>query len=196
MTRVFDELGSDFPVTILQAGPCFVTQIKTVEKDGYSSVQLGFQDKSDRHLKKAEKGHFEKAGVVPKRILKEIATDNVNGIDHGQDVGADIFEMGDLVTVSGISKGKGFSGVMKRHGFSGGRRSHGKNSVMRKAGSVGAGTDPSRIWPGTRMSGRMGNEKVSVKNLEVVRVDRDSNLLFIKGALPGAKQGILYITKQ
>ena len=196
MTRVFDELGSDFPVTILKAGPCSVTQIKTVEKDGYSSVQLGFQDKSDRHLKKAEKGHFEKAGVVPKCILKEISTDNVNGIDPGQDVGADIFEMGDLVTVSGISKGKGFAGHMKRHGFSGGRRSHGKNSVMRKAGSVGAGTDPSRIWPGTRMAGRMGNDKVSVKNLEVVRVDRDSNLLFIKGALPGAKQGILYITKQ
>jgi large subunit ribosomal protein L3 len=142
MTRVFDELGSDFPVTILKAGPCFVTQIKTVEKDGYSSVQLGFQDKSDRHLKKAEMGHFEKAGVVPKCILKEIVTDNVNGIDHGQDVGADIFEMGDLVTVSGISKGKGFAGHMKRHGFSGGRRSHGKNSVMRKAGSVPAPTEP------------------------------------------------------
>ena len=196
MTRVFDDLGSDFPVTILEAGPCSITQIKTAEEDGYSAVQLGFQDKSDRHLKKAEKGHFEKAGVSAKNILKEIATDNVDGIDLGQSFGSDIFETGDLVTVSGISKGKGFAGHMKRHGFSGGRRSHGKNSVMRKAGSVGAGTDPSRIWPGTRMAGRMGNDKVSVKNLEVVRVEKDKNLLFIRGAVPGAKQGIVCITKQ
>ena len=196
MTRVFDSLGADFPVTILEAGPCAVTQIKTTEKDGYSSVQLGFQDKPIRHLKKSEKGHFEKAGVPVKHILKEISIDKVDGINVGQYFGADVFEMGDLVTVSGISKGKGFAGHMKRHGFKGGRRSHGKNSVMRKAGSVGAGTDPSRIWPGTRMAGRMGNEKVSVKNLEVVRVETDNNLLFIKGAVPGAKQGIVYITKQ
>ena len=196
MTRVFDSLGADFPVTILEAGPCAVTQIKTTEKDGYSSVQLGFQDKPIRHLKKSEKGHFEKAGVPVKRILKEISIDKVDGINVGQNFGADVFEMGDLVTVSGISKGKGFAGHMKRHGFSGGRRSHGKNSVMRKAGSVGAGTDPSRIWAGTRMAGRMGNEKVSVKNLEVVRVEKDNNLLFIKGAVPGAKNGIVYITKQ
>ena len=196
MTRVFDSLGADFPVTILEAGPCAVTQIKTTEKDGYSSVQLGFQDKPIRHLKKSEKGHFEKAGVPVKRILKEISIDKVDGINVGQNFGADVFEMGDLVTVSGISKGKGFAGHMKRHGFSGGRRSHGKNSVMRKAGSVGAGTDPSRIWPGTRMAGRMGNNNVSVKNLEVLRVEKDNNLLFIRGAVPGAKQGIVYITKQ
>ena len=196
MTRVFDDLGLDFPVTILEAGPCSITQIKTTKKDGYSSVQLAFQNKSDRHLKKAERGHFEKAGVSAKHILKGISTDNVDGIDLGQSVGANIFEMGDLVTVSGISKGKGFAGHMKRHGFSGGRRSHGKNSVMRKSGSVGAGTDPSRIWPGTRMAGRMGNDKVSVKNLEIIRVEKDTNLLFIKGAVPGSKQKIVYITKQ
>ena len=197
MTRVFDDnIGLDFPVTILEAGPCFVTQIKTTEKDSYSSVQLGFQDKSDRHVKKPENGHFEKAGLPTKNIIKEVLTDNVEGIDIGQNFCVDIFEMGDLVTVSGISKGKGFSGHMKRHGFSGGRRSHGKNSVMRKAGAVGAGTDPARIWPGTRMAGRMGHEKVSVKNLEVVRVVKDNNQLFIKGAVPGAKQGIVYITKQ
>ena len=196
MTRVFDRLGADFPVTILEAGPCAVTQIKTPEKDGYSSVQLGFQDKPTRHLKKSEKGHFEKAGVPVKRILKEISIDKVDGINVGQYFGADVFEMGDLVTVSGISKGKGFAGHMKRHGFSGGRRSHGKNSVMRKAGSIGAGTDPSRVWPGTRMAGRMGNDKVSLKNLEVVRVEKENNLLFVKGAVPGAKQGIVYIAKQ
>ena len=196
MTRIFDSFGTDYPVTILEAGPCAVTQVKTAEKDGYSSVQLGFQDKSDRHLKKSEKGHFKKAGIPVKNILKEISMDNVDGIDVGQNLGVDVFKIGDLVTVSGNSKGKGFAGHMKRHGFSGGRRSHGKNSVMRKAGSVGAGTDPSRIWPGTRMAGRMGDEKVSVKNLEVVRVVKDNNQLFVKGAVPGAKQGIVYITKQ
>ena len=196
MTRIFNDLGSDFPVTILKAGPCSVIQIKTTGKEGYSAVQIGFQDKSDHNIKRAEKGHFDKAGVSAKHILKEISTDHLNGIALGQSISVEDFETGDIVTVSGISKGKGFSGHMKRHGFSGGRRSHGKNSVMRKAGSVGAGTDPSRIWPGTRMAGRMGNEKVSVKNLQVIRVEKDKNLLFIKGAIPGAKQGIVYITKQ
>ena len=165
MTRVFDELGSDFPVTILEAGPCSVTQIKSTKADGYSSVQLGFFGKSDRHIKKAEKGHFEKAGVSAKNILKEISTDNVDGIDLGQSFGSDIFEKGDLVTVSGISKGKGFAGVMKRHGFSGGRRSHGKNSVMRKAGSVGAGTDPSRVDRGPVGSGKALRCAAPVLNL-------------------------------
>ena len=196
MTRVFDDLGTDYPVTILEAGPCSIAQIKTVEKDGYISVQLGFRDKSDRHLKNTEKGHFKKAGISAKHILKEISTESIVGIDVGQNIGVEIFERGDLVTVSGISKGKGFAGHMKRHGFSGGRRSHGKNSVMRKAGSIGAGTDPSRVWPGTRMAGRMGNDKVSLKNLEVVRVEKENNLLFVKGAVPGAKQGIVYIAKQ
>ena len=196
MTRIFDDLGSDFPVTILKAGPCSIIQIKTAEKEGYSSVQIGFQDKSDNNIKRAEKGHFDKAGVSAKHILREISTDHLNGIVLGQSIGVEDFETGDIVTVSGVSKGKGFSGHMKRHGFSGGRRSHGKNSVMRKAGSVGAGTDPSRIWAGTRMAGRMGNDKVSVKNLKVIRVEKDNNLLFIQGAVPGAKQAIVYITKQ
>ena len=196
MTRIFDNLGSDFPVTILKAGPCSVTQIKTVENNGFFSVQLGFQDKTDRHIKKTEKGHFKKAGISVKQFLKEISIDNIDDIELGQSISTDIFEIGDLVAITGISKGKGFAGHMKRHGFSGGRRSHGKNSVMRKAGSVGAGTDPSRIWPGTRMAGRMGNVNVSIKNLKVVRVDKDDNLLFIKGSVPGAKQGIVYITKQ
>ena len=196
MTRIFDDSGSDYPVTIVEAGPCSVTQIKTVKKEGYLSVQLGFQEKSVRHVNKSEKGHFDKAGVAPKNVLKEISTDHLNDIKMGQNFGADIFQPGDLVTVSGISKGKGFAGHMKRHGFSGGRKSHGKNSVMRKAGSIGAGTDPSRVWPGTRMAGRMGSEKVSVKNIEVIRVDADKNLLFVKGAVPGAKKEIIYINKQ
>ena len=179
MTRIFDKLGSDFPVTIIEAGPCSITQVKSVEKDGISSVQIGFIDKSKRHTKKTEKGHFEKVGVPIKKFVKEFASDKLEDVEPGQEVTADIFETGDFVSVSGVSKGKGFAGHMKRHGFSGGRRSHGKNSVMRKAGSVGAGSDPSRIWPGSRMAGRMGNTQVSVINLEVARVEKDNNLIFI-----------------
>ena len=196
MTRIFDKLGSDFPVTIIEAGPCSITQVKSVEKDGISSVQIGFIDKSKRHTKKTEKGHFEKVGVPVKKFVKEFASDKLEEVEPGQEVTADIFETGDFVSVSGVSKGKGFAGHMKRHGFSGGRRSHGKNSVMRKAGSVGAGTDPSRIWPGSRMAGRMGNAQVSVINLEVARVEKDNNLIFIKGAVPGARNGIVYLSKQ
>jgi len=196
MTRIFDDMGSDYPVTIIEAGPCSITQIKTTEKDGYSAVQIGFQDKKDHLTNKAELGHFNKAKVPVKNILKEIAIDNLNGVNVGQNFGVNIFEKGDFVTITGISKGKGFAGHMKRHGFSGGRRSHGKNSVMRKAGSVGAGTSPGRVWAGTRMAGRMGNDQVSTKNLKVIRIENNNNLLFVRGAIPGSKQSIVYIAKQ
>ena len=195
MTRIFDDLGSDYPVTIIEAGPCEITQIKSINNEGYSSIQMGYLEKEVRHTNKSEKGHFDKAGVPAKKILKEFTFEELENIEPGQKVTADIFETGDFVKVSGVSKGKGFAGHMKRHGFSGGRRSHGKNSVMRKAGSIGAGSDPSRVWPGTRMAGRMGNENVTVKNLEVTRVEKDKNLVFIKGAVPGAKNGIVFISK-
>tara|TARA_B100001964_G_scaffold150611_1_gene165754 strand:- start:300 stop:926 length:627 start_codon:yes stop_codon:yes gene_type:complete len=196
MTRIFDDVGFDYPVTIVEAGPCDVTQINSVDKEGYASVQIGFLEKSKRHMNKAEKGHCDKAGVSVKKILKEFPYPNPHDVELGQTVTADIFEIGDIVSVSGVSKGKGFAGHMKRHNFSGGRASHGKNSVMRKAGSVGAGTSPGRIWKGSRMAGRMGNETVSVKNLQVTRIEKDKNLLFINGAVPGAKNGIVYISKQ
>jgi len=195
MTRIFDDLGSDYPVTIVEVGPCEVTQIKSAENEGYSSIQMGYLEKDARHTNKAEKGHFDKAGVSSKKILKEFELQDSENIELGQKITADIFEIGDFVAVSGVSKGKGFAGHMKRHGFSGGRRSHGKNSVMRKAGSIGAGSDPSRVWPGTKMAGRMGNENVTVKNLEVTRVEKDKNLVFIKGAVPGANNGIVFISK-
>ena len=195
MTRIFDDVGSDYPVTIVEAGPCEITQIKSSKNEGYSSIQMGYLEKEVRHTNKSEKGHFDKAGVPAKKILKEFTFEELENIELGQKVTADIFETGDFVVVSGASKGKGFAGHMKRHGFSGGRRSHGKNSVMRKAGSIGAGSDPSRVWPGTRMAGRMGNENVTVKNLEVTRVEKDKNLVFIKGAVPGAKNGIVFISK-
>ena len=196
MTRIFDDVGFDYPVTIVEAGPCDVTQINSVNKEGYASVQIGFLEKSKRHMNKSEKGHCDKAGVSVKKILKEFPYPNPHDVELGQTVTADIFEIGDIVSVSGVSKGKGFAGHMKRHNFSGGRASHGKNSVMRKAGSVGAGTSPGRIWKGSRMAGRMGNETVSVKNLQVTRIEKDKNLLFINGAVPGAKNGIIYISKQ
>ena len=196
MTRIFDDVGFDYPVTIVEAGPCDVTQINSVDKEGYASVQIGFLEKSKRHMNKSEKGHCDKAGVSVKKILKEFPYPNPHDVELGQTVTADIFEIGDIVSVSGVSKGKGFAGHMKRHNFSGGRASHGKNSVMRKAGSVGAGTSPGRIWKGSRMAGRMGNETVSVKNLQVTRIEKDKNLLFINGAVPGAKNGIVYISKQ
>jgi large subunit ribosomal protein L3 len=196
MTRIFDDVGFDYPVTIVEAGPCDVTQINSVNKEGYASVQIGFLEKSKRHMNKSEKGHCDKAGVSVKKILKEFPSPNPHDVELGQTVTADIFEIGDIVSVSGVSKGKGFAGHMKRHNFSGGRASHGKNSVMRKAGSVGAGTSPGRIWKGSRMAGRMGNETVSVKNLQVTRIEKDKNLLFINGAVPGAKNGIVYISKQ
>ena len=196
MTRIFDDFGTDYPVTILEAGPCAITQVKDINKEGYSAVQIGFMSKSKKHIKKAEKGHFDKAGVAVQNFVKEVRLNEVNDVKLGQKIFADIFKTGDFVSVAGISKGKGFAGHMKRHGFSGGRASHGKNSVMRKAGSVGAGTSPGRVWAGTKMAGRMGNEKVSIKNLEVTRIEKDNNLVFIKGAVPGADNGILYIAKQ
>jgi large subunit ribosomal protein L3 len=196
MTRIFDDLGGDYPVSIIEAGPCEVVQVKSVENDGYAAVQLGFGDKSDKHVSKPEKGHFAKAKVSPRKYLKEFPVESVKEVSIGETVESSILEIGDLVTVSGVSKGKGFAGHMKRHGFSGGRKSHGKNSVMRKAGAVGAGSDPSRIWPGTRMAGRMGNDTTSVKNLEVVRVDKEKNLVFVKGAVPGSANSVLYIAKQ
>ena len=195
MTRIFDSFGMDFPVTIVEAGPCDVTQIKSDKIDGYSSIQIGFSDKVQKHINKSEDGHFKKAGVGPKKVLKEFLLDNTENVKLGESITAEIFHPGDFVSVSGISKGKGFAGHMKRHGFGGGRRSHGKNSVMRKAGSIGAGSDPSRVWPGTRMAGRMGGERKTVKNLEVARIEADKNLLFIKGAVPGANNGIVFITK-
>jgi len=195
MTRIFDDNGRDFPATIVEAGPCFITQVKTKENDGYSAVQLGFGSIAASKLSKPENGHLAKAGTEGLRHLQEYRSNADIDVLVGGEINVSIFELGDLVTAIGTSKGRGFTGHMKRHNFSGGRRSHGKNSVMRKAGSIGAGSDPSRVWPGTRMAGRSGNERVSVKNLEVIRIDQANNLVFLRGAVPGAKNGILYLTK-
>ena len=195
MTRIFDENGRDYPATVVEIVPCYVTQVKTVESDGYSSVQLGYNESSDKKVKNAQKGHILKSGVSGLRNFKEFRTESNSDVKLGSKVDSSIFELGDFIAVTGVSKGRGFAGHMKRHGFGGGRRSHGKNSVMRKPGSIGAGSDPSRVWLGTRMAGRFGNDRVTVKNLEVIRVDSESNLVFIKGAVPGAKNGFIYLVK-
>ena len=195
MTRIFDEYGMDFPVTVIEAGPCSVTQVKSKSLNGYSSIQIGFLDSDKNKVSRSQVGHFAKANVSPKKFLKEFLIDNVEDIDLGAMITTANFNIGDFVSVSGISKGKGFAGHMKRHNFGGGRASHGKNSVMRKAGSVGAGTWPGRVWPGTRMAGRMGGDKVTVENLKVVKVDNNKNLLFVKGAIPGPSKSIVYIEK-
>ncbi len=191
MTRVFDSSGSDYPATLVMAGPCFVTQLKDKKTDGYNSVQVGFLD--SKNSNKPMKGKFDKLNLKPLRFLREFATDDVEKFALGEELSVDNFELDDLVSITGTSKGKGFTGHMKRHGFGGGRRSHGKNSVMRKSGSIGAGTWPGRVWKGSRMAGRSGNDRVTVKNLKILQIDSNNNLLLIKGSVPGSNNSLLII---
>ena len=195
MTRVFDENGQIIPVTVLQAGPCTVTQIKTNEKDGYEAVQVGYGDRKDKHTNMPMNGHYKKTGVSPKKVLAEF--NKVPGFEYktGQIFHVGLFQKGDYVNVSGISKGKGFSGVIKRHNFSRQKKTHGTGHTERAPGSIGQASDPSRVFPGMRMAGQTGNEKVTVENLIVVKVDREKNRLIVKGAIPGAKNRTIVVTK-
>jgi len=196
MTRVFDERGNSIPVTVIEAGPCYVTEIRTVDKHGYNAVQVGFEEKPQRKTNSPERGHFAKANVAPMRHVKEFR-DFSNGVELklGDAIKADVFKTGDKVKVIGTSKGKGFQGVVKRHHFGGGSTSHGQSDRVRAPGSVGGSSWPSRVWKGTRMAGQMGNERVSVKNLKIVKVDADNNIVMIKGAVPGAANCIVTICK-
>ena len=196
MSRIFlDEGNHSCPVTVIEAGPCYVTQIKTKDSDGYDSIQISYGKVKENKINKASKGHYSKSKTAPMKFLKEFRVDSVEDFNLGDKILASAFSEGDLVGVSGRSIGRGFAGHMKRHGFGGGRKSHGKNSVMRKAGSIGAGSDPSRVWKGTRMAGRMGFDNVSIKNLSVVRVDASNNLIYLKGSVPGSNKGLVFITK-
>ena len=195
MTQIYSSNGTVYPVSVIQAGPCIVTQVKTDKKDGYNSVQLGYLDQKESKTNKSLLGHYKKGGSSPKKHLKEFRYNESPDIKLGKEVVLNQFNIGDLLNVTGTSKGKGFAGHMKRHNFSGGRASHGKNSVMRKAGSVGAGTSPGKVWKGTRMAGRMGGDKISIKNLELIKVDEDRQLLFISGSIPGPNKNIIYISK-
>ncbi len=196
MTSIFDENGKNIPVTVILAGPNYVTQVRTKEVDGYDAVQLGFDDKKEKNTPKALRGHFEKAGVSPKRKVVEFQ-DFEKEVKLGDEITvADIFEEGEYVDVSGISKGKGFQGVVKRHGFRGvGQATHGQHNRLRAPGSIGASSDPSRVFKGMRMAGRMGNEKVTVQNLKVMKIIPEQNLLIVKGSVPGHKNAYLIIKK-
>ena len=189
MTSVFGADGKNIPCTVIEAGPCVVTQIRTVEKDGYAAVQLAYDEISEKHASKALKGHFEKAGTTPKRKLVEFKADFAQDLKLGDTLTvADIFEGVQFVDVVGTSKGKGFQGVVKRHGFAGvGGQTHGQHNRLRHPGSLGASSWPSRVFKGMRMAGHMGNERVKVFNLEVIKVMPENNLIVVKGSVPGAK---------
>ena len=195
MTQVFGDHGTMFPVTVVEVGPCVVTQVKTEIKDGYAAVQLGFGERKEKHTNKPMKGMFDKAKTTPKSILSEF--EPIQGFDYeiGQEFGASIFKEGDLVNVTGTSKGKGFAGVIKRHGFSRGPLTHGQKEYLRSPGSIGQGSDPSRVYKGMRMAGHMGNAKVTIRGIKVVTVDIDRNLLLLKGTVPGGRNSLIKIRK-
>ena len=192
MTQIFDEKGMLVPVTVLQAGPCVVTQVKTVANDGYSAVQVGFVDKRAKLVNKPEKGHFDKAGVSYKRYVRELKLDDAENYSVKDEIKADVFAAGEKVDATAISKGKGFQGAIKRHGQSRGPMAHG-SKYHRHAGSNGAASDPSKVFKGKKMPGQMGNVQVTVQNLEIVRVDTENNLLLVKGAVPGPKKSLVTI---
>ncbi|MFD0685632.1 50S ribosomal protein L3 [Actinomadura fibrosa] len=193
MTQVFDDEGRIVPVTVVQAGPCVVTQLRTQEKDGYTAVQLGYGQIDPRKVNKPRTGHFEKAGVTPRRYLVELRSDDTTEFELGQEITASVFEAGQKIDVTGTSKGKGTAGVMKRHGFKGLGASHGTQRKHRSPGSIGGCATPGRVFKGLRMAGRHGNARTTVQNLTVHAVDADKNLLLIKGAVPGPNGGVVLV---
>lgn len=196
MTSIFDESGEAIPCTVIEAGPCYVTQIRTKEKDGYDAVQLGFDQQKERIVNKPMKGHFGKAKTKAMRLMKEFRNFNGTSLQLGAEVKVDIFNLGDIVDVTGRSKGRGFQGVVKRHHFGGvGMTSHGASDRVRAPGSIGSSSYPSRVFKGMRMGGRMGYEQVTVKNLKVLKVIPESNILIVKGSVPGAINSYLEIVK-
>ena len=193
MTQIFDEAGHVIPVTVIEAGPCTVVQKKTAEKDGYEAVQLGYEDVAEKKLTQPELGHLKKAGVSAKKVLKEFQLKNAADLNVGDEVKVDTFAEGDHVDVTGISKGKGYAGVVKRHGAHRLKESHGTGPVHRHAGSMGSGTDPSRIFKGKIGAGHMGAEQVTVMNLDVVKVDSELGIIAVRGAIPGPKGGLVFV---
>ena len=195
MTQVFNSEGQAIPVTVVEAGPCVVTQVKTQKSDGYDAIQVGFGIRKSKHSNKALDGHFKKANTEAKRFLAEFIPVPDYDYQAGQKFSVSLFKEGEYVDVSGSTKGRGFSGVMKRHGFSGGPKTHGQREHPRSAGSIGQASDPSRVFKGMKMAGQYGNKRTTVRNLEVVSINKEKNYILLKGAVPGAKNGIIYITK-
>ena len=195
MTRIFNQEGETIPVTVIEAGPCPVVQVKTKNKDGYNAIQIGFGEKRKKLFTLPLLGHFDKAKVEPKRILRELRTDQMEELKVGQELKVDIFSVGEKVNVTGVSKGLGFQGVVRRHKFHGGPKTHGQSDRLRAPGSIGSSSYPSRVFKGQRMAGRMGGERVTIRNLEVVGVDVEKSLLLLKGAVPGKRNSYLTIKK-
>jgi len=193
MTQLFDDSGKVVPVTIVEAGPCYVTQVKTVETDGYNAVQIGFEETPERKLTKGQRGHLAAAGAPNLRRLAELRYQSEPELSLGDEIKADVFDQGDYVDVTGVSKGKGFAGVVKRHGFAGGPKTHGQSDRHRAPGSAGAGTTPGHTFPGMKGPGQMGNKRVTVQNVQVALVDPDRNLLAIKGSVPGPRGGLVLV---
>jgi large subunit ribosomal protein L3 len=193
MTRIFDEAGNHMPATLIQVGPCWITQVKTESTDGYTAVQVGFEKVTEKALNLPRIGHLKKSGIEPLRYLREFRLDDAGEFKLGDQIGADRFQVGQRVNVTGFSRGRGFAGVVKKYGFKGPNATHGSHEAKRHPGSIGAGTDPGRVWKGQRLPGQMGNERVTLKNLAVLKVEPEQNLLLIKGAVPGAKNSLLEI---
>ncbi len=195
MTQIFEASGTAVPVTVVQAGPCFVVQVKTLKNDGYQAVQLGFGEKKAKNTTKPVLGHLQKVGAPPVRFLKEFRFTGDTDLKPGDQVKADLFSAGDVVRVAGRSKGRGFAGVMRRHGFSGAQATHGQSDRQRAPGSLGQSSSPSKVFKGMKMGGRMGNDRVTVSGLRIVKVDVENNLLFVQGSVPGARNSYLEIYK-
>ena len=193
MTQVFDEDNRVVPVTVVEAGPCVVTQIRTEEKDGYSAIQIAYGDIDPRKVNKPQSGHFAKAGVTPRRYVTEIRMDDVSDYEVGQDVTVELFGDVKFVDVTGTTRGHGFAGAMKRHGFAGQGAAHGNQAAHRRVGGIGACATPARVFKGTRMAGRMGQDRVTTQNLKIQKIDAESNLLLIKGAVPGIRGGLVTV---
>ena len=193
MTQIFNADGKVIPCTVIEAGPCVVTQLKTEEKDGYNAVQFGFEDVKEARLNKPQKGHFAKGDVAPKKVLREFRFEDVSGMNVGDIIKADVFAEGDAVDVRGTSKGKGYAGTIKRWNFHRLKESHGTGPVARHGGSLGACSSPSRVFKGKKMAGHLGHERVTVQNLSVVKVDAEKNIIAVKGAVPGPKGGIVVL---
>ena len=195
MTQIFNEQGEAVSVTIIEAGPCYVTQVKTLERDGYRAAQVGFEEVNRRKLSGGEKGHLDQNDLPPLRYLREVPLREDDEVEPGQSITVDVFQVGDRVDIAGKSKGRGFTGGVKRHGFRGGPKTHGQSDRHRAPGSIGGTTGTSKVWKGQRMAGRMGNERVTVQNLRVEMVDAERNILAVHGGVPGARGGLLEIRR-
>lgn len=195
MTQVFSEKGKMIPVTVIQAGPCYIIQKKNIQNDGYNAIQMGYKEVRAKNLPRPYISRFNKASVPPLKFLKEFRVSNVDEYQMGQEIKVNIFQKGETVDVRGYSKGKGFAGTVKRHGFRGGPTSHGQSDRLRAPGSIGGSSFPSRVFPGTRMAGRMGGEKKVARNLKVIDIIEEDNLILIQGSVPGVKKGLMIITK-